>query len=75
MFLFLFRQGVGLSADQGTSTIDLMNSELAARGQAARNALQLQLLEYRELSDAATGLAFLRRLPEVDWQNVPTAAH
>ena len=44
VFLFFFRQGVGLSADQGTSAIDLMNSELAAHGQEARNALQLRLL-------------------------------
>src|SRR6266496_2880250 len=26
VFLFLFRQGVGLSADQGASAVDLMNS-------------------------------------------------
>src|ERR1700736_2718188 len=42
VFLFLFRQGVGLSADQGTSAVDLMNSEYAAHGQDARNALQLR---------------------------------
>jgi len=41
VFLFPFRQGVGLSADQGRSAIDLMNSEFAAHGQDARNALQL----------------------------------
>ena len=35
LFLFLFRQGVGLSADQGTSAVDLMNSEFAAHGQDA----------------------------------------
>src|SRR6266481_1210438 len=74
-FLFPFRQGVGLSADQGTSDIDLMNSELAAHGQDARNALQLRLLENRELSDAAAGLAFLRGLPEVDARKVAIVAH
>ena len=45
VFLFLFREGVGLSADQGPSAIDLMNSEFAAHGQDARNALQMRLLE------------------------------
>jgi carboxymethylenebutenolidase len=57
-FLFLFRQGVGLSADQGTNAVDLMSSELAVHGEGARNALQLRLLENRELSDATAGLAF-----------------
>ena len=75
VFLFLFRQGVGLSADQGASAIDLMNNELVARGQDARNALQLRLLENRELSDAAAGLAFLRGLPEVDAHKVAIVAH
>src|SRR6266851_470068 len=75
VFLFLFRRGVGLSADQGTSAINLMNSELAAHGQDARNALQLRLLENRELSDAAAGLAFLRGLPEVDARKVAIVAH
>lgn len=75
VFLFLFRRGVGLSTDQGASAIDLMNSELAAHGQNARNALQLQLLENRELSDAEAGLAFLRRLPEVDSRRVAIVAH
>jgi len=75
VFLFLFRRGVGLSADQGANAIDLMNSELAAHGQEARNTLQLQLLENREMSDALSGLAFLRALPEVDARNVAVIGH
>lgn len=75
VFLFLFRQGVGLSADQGTSAVDLMNSEFAAHGQDARNALQLRLLESRELSAAASGLAFLRGLADVDARRVALVAH
>ena len=75
VFLFPFRQGVGLSADQGTSAIDLMNGELAARGLDARNALQLRLLQDRELSDAAAELVFLRGLPEVDARKVAIVAH
>ena len=66
VFLYLFRRGVGLSADQGDNAVDLMNSESAAHGQGARNALQLQLLENREMDDALSALKFLRALPYVD---------
>jgi dienelactone hydrolase len=70
VFLYLFRRGVGLSTDQGVNAVDLMNSEFAAHGQEARNALQLQLLENREMTDALSGLKFLRALPYVDAQDV-----
>jgi dienelactone hydrolase len=70
VFLYLFRRGVGLSTDQGVNAVDLMNSEFAAHGQDARNALQLQLLENREMTDALSGLKFLRALPYVDAQDV-----
>ncbi|HYR91724.1 MAG TPA: dienelactone hydrolase family protein [Terriglobia bacterium] len=66
VFMYLFRRGVGLSTSEGANSVDLMERELAARGQDARNSLQLQLLETREMSDALAGLAFLRSLPEVD---------
>src|SRR5215471_19203116 len=75
VFLFLFRQGVGLSSDQGTSAVDLMNSEFARHGQNARNALQLRLLRTRELSAANSGLAFLRGLAEINARRVAIVAH
>ena len=75
MFLFLFRPGVGLSADQGANAVDLMTREFAEHGQDARNALQLQLLENRELNAAAAGLAFLRGLPSVDARRIAMVAH
>ena len=75
VFLFLFRPGVGLSAEQGESAIDIMNREFAARGQDGRNAVQLRLLQDRELSAAASGLAFLRGLPEVNARSVALVAH
>src|SRR5713101_3082265 len=75
VFLYLFRRGVGLSADQGRNAVDLMNNESAAHGQAARNALQLQLLENREMDDALSGLKFLRALPYVDARNVAAIGH
>jgi carboxymethylenebutenolidase len=70
VFLYLFRRSVGLSTDQGANAVDLMNSESAAHGQEARNALQLQLPENREMDDALSGLKFLRALPYVDARNV-----
>lgn len=73
--LFLFRRGVGLSTGQGESAIDTMNYELAAHGEGGRNAVQLQLLETRELQDAEAGLAYLRALPQVDAARVALVGH
>jgi carboxymethylenebutenolidase len=75
VFLYLFRRGVGPSTDQGTSAVDLMNSEAAAHGQKARNALQLELLEGREMGDALAALKFLRALPEVNARKVGLIGH
>lgn len=75
VFLYLFRRGVGLSADQGSNAVELMNREFAAHGQEARNELQLRLLENGEMSDAVSGLEFLRSLPKVDAHNVAVIGH
>jgi len=64
--LFLFRRGVGPSSDIGKNAIDLMEDASARGGQEARNAMQLQLLEHRELDDAAAALAALRARQDVD---------
>ena len=74
VFLYLFRRGAGLSADQGTNSEELMSRALREKGQDARNELQLQLLE-TELSDVLGGLAFLRGRPEVDTHRVAVAGH
>ena len=73
--LYLFRRGVGPSQDSGKNAADLMNAETASHGLAARNALQLRLLEGRELGDARAGLAFLRDSPAVDPRNVAVIGH
>jgi len=75
VFLYLFRRGVGPSTDQGANAVDLMNTEFAAHGQEARNALQLQLLENREMDDALSGLKFLRALPFIDGRDVAVIGH
>jgi carboxymethylenebutenolidase len=75
VFLYLFRRGVGPSTDQGANSVDLMNREFAAHGQEARNALQLRLLEDRDMTDARSGLKFLRTLPYVDARDVGVIGH
>lgn len=75
VFLYLFRRGVGLSTDQGANAVDLMNRESAARGQEARNSLQMKLLENREMDDALSALKFLRALPYVDAKDVALIGH
>jgi dienelactone hydrolase len=74
-FLFLFRQGIGLSRGQGTADGDLMARASAAMGVAGRNRIQLQLLENEELTEAISGLAFLRTLGDVDSQRMVVAGH
>jgi len=75
VFLYLFRHGVGPSSEQGANAFDLMNKESDAHGQEARNALQLQLLENRDMDDALSGLKFLRALPYVDSRNIALVGH
>jgi carboxymethylenebutenolidase len=75
VLLFVFRRGSALSADQGTSAVDLLDRELAAHGQEARNTLQLRLLEGDQLSDALAGLAYLRGLADVDTGRIAIAGH
>jgi len=70
VFMYLFRRGVGPSADQGVSSVDLMDRATAERGDTARNALQLQLLENREAIDVRAALGFLRARSDVDRGNV-----
>lgn len=75
VFLFPFRRGVGLSADQGIAGGDLMAGALASDGQKGRNRVQLRLLTGDELNEATAGLAFLRALPEVDAGRMAVAGH
>ena len=75
VLLYLFRRGVGPSTRSGDNAIDLMNEAAAAHGQNARDALQMKLLEGREMSDALAALAHLRQLPEVDPGRVALIGH
>jgi carboxymethylenebutenolidase len=73
-FLYLFRRGAGLSADQGPNSGALMRRALGEKGQEARNELQLQLQEV-ELGDVMAGLMFLRSRPKVDGRRVAIVGH
>ncbi len=75
VFLFLFRQGTGLSAHQGTADGDQMALALATNGQAGRNAVQLQLLEGEEMNEALAGLALLGTQRDVDAKRIAVAGH
>jgi len=74
-FLFFFRQGIGLSADQGTADGDLMQRAYDAHGNAARNRVQLDLLNGEELDEVRAGLQFLLRRPEVDTRRIGVVGH
>ena len=74
VFLFLYRRGSGLSADQGTPAADLMEKELAAKGPDAREALQMTLLD-EHVTDASAGLDFLRAQSSVDRKRIAVAGH
>jgi dipeptidyl aminopeptidase/acylaminoacyl peptidase len=73
-FLYLFRRGAGLSADQGTNSGVLMARALEEKGQEARNAVQLQLQEV-EVGDVLAGLVMLRGHPRVDGSRVAIVGH
>jgi len=75
VFLYLFRRGEGLSADQGEFIGDILQREEAAKGEQARKHLQFVLMTTDHLDDANAGLSFLKNLPGVDGCRVAVAGH
>jgi dienelactone hydrolase len=75
VFLFLYRRGEGLSADQGPFISDLLHREERRHGPLGRDRLQVLLLETDHLSDGMAGIAFLRRQPQVDARRVAAVGH
>jgi carboxymethylenebutenolidase len=74
-FLYLFRRGQGLSADQAPFTQDVLQREEAAKGKEARQHLQFMLLTTDQLDDVVAALSFLKTLPGVDAKRVAVAGH
>lgn len=75
VFLYLFRRGEGLSADQGPFIGDLLQREEDTKGAEARRHLQVVLVTTDHLDDACAGVAFLKNLPEVDPHRIAVAGH
>jgi len=75
VFLFLFRQGTGLSHDQGAADGDVMSRAFETGGVDNRNRVQLELLETVELDAVRAGFAFLRQRRDVDPARVALVGH
>lgn len=74
-FLYLFRRGQGLSADQGPFMQDVLQREKNTKGEEARKHLQLVLLTTEHLDDVTAGLSFLKTLPGVDARRIAIVGH
>ena len=74
-FLYLFRRGQGLSANQGDFMQDLLKSENIAKGDEARKRLQFRLLTTDHLDDVTAGLSLLKNLPLIDSDRIAIAGH
>jgi dienelactone hydrolase len=74
-FLYLFRRGQGLSADQGDFMQKLLQREKMTNGEKARKSLQFRLLTTDHLDDVVAGLSFLTKLPCVDANRIAIAGH
>jgi carboxymethylenebutenolidase len=74
-FLYLFRRGQGLSADQGPFMQDILKREETAKGKEARQHLQFVLLTTEHLNDVTAGLSFLKSFPGIDAHRVAVVGH
>jgi dipeptidyl aminopeptidase/acylaminoacyl peptidase len=74
-FLYLFRRGHGLSADQGAFIQDLLKHEEAAKGKEARQHLQFVLATTDHLDDVMAGLKFLKTTPGIDPKRLAIVGH
>jgi carboxymethylenebutenolidase len=74
-FLYPFRRGQGLSADQAPFMRTLLQREESARGKDARQHLQFILLTTEQLDDVMAALSFLKRATGVDPQRIAIAGH
>lgn len=74
-FLYVFRRGQGLSADQGTFMQDILQREEATKGKEARQHLQFMLATTDHLDDVMAGLSFLKAAPAIDARHIAIAGH
>ncbi len=74
-FLYLFRRGQGLSADQGAFMQDILQREEATKGKEARQHLQFVLAATDHLDDVMAALSFLKAAPAIDAKRIAIAGH
>jgi carboxymethylenebutenolidase len=74
-FLYLFRRGQGLSADQGPFMQDILRQEEAAKGKEARQYLQFVLATTDHLDDVIAGLALLKTILGIDPKRLAIVGH
>ncbi len=72
-FMYLFRRGQGLSADQGPFMQNILQHEETAKGKEARQHLQFVLASTDHLDDVMAGLSFLKASPAIDAKRVAIA--
>src|SRR4029434_5859992 len=74
-FLYLFRRGQGLSADQGPFMQDILQQEEAAKGKQARQHLQFLLATTDHFDDVIAALSFLKNAPAIDAKRIAVVGH
>jgi len=74
-FLYLFRRGQGLSADQGPFMQDILQREETAKGKESRQHLQFVLATTDHLDDVIASLTVLKATPGIDPKRVAIMGH
>lgn len=74
-FLYVFRRGQGLSADQAPFMQDILHREEQAKGKEARQHLQFMLATGEQLDDVMAALAFLKSARQIDSHRIAVAGH
>lgn len=74
-FLYLYRRGQGLSADQAAFIQDRLTQEQRRHGPDARRHLQLTLMTTEQLDDVLAGIAFLKTVPQIDAARIALMGH
>jgi carboxymethylenebutenolidase len=75
VFLWLHRQGIGMSSGEGIADGDQMARALRATGVEGRNRVQLQLLEHESLNEAVAALSRLRGRADVQARLIGVVGH
>lgn len=74
-FLYPFRRGQGLSADQAPFMQDVLRREEESKGKDAREHLQFVLLTTEQVDDVMAALAFLKSAPQIDPTRIAVVGH